>query len=242
MKRKFAFTLAEILIVLGIVGFIAGITIPNLIANYQKNQVVTQYKKAFSEISQAIKLSEANNGAMELWDLSSYPITNGERSKKFAEIYLYPYLKTIKKCDVLEEGCWTPPKSLYGNTGYLALSSTHPTAITASGYSIHFWKSGVEDNSSHVLMWIDIDGLNKGKNMLGRDVFGIRIYFMEGTDHKAGIYPMGAGTPTPSKTRDELINDSTNGCRKFNGTYSGLYCGGLIALDGWQIADDYPWN
>ena len=41
MKFK-AFTLAEILITLGIIGVVAAMTIPTLITNYQKKQTVTK--------------------------------------------------------------------------------------------------------------------------------------------------------------------------------------------------------
>ena len=41
-KAKFGFTLAEVLITLGIIGVVAAITIPNLIANQQKKAIVSQ--------------------------------------------------------------------------------------------------------------------------------------------------------------------------------------------------------
>lgn len=45
---KKAFTLAEVLITLGIIGVVAALTIPNLISHYQKEKTVTQLKKNFS--------------------------------------------------------------------------------------------------------------------------------------------------------------------------------------------------
>ena len=44
-KRKSAFTLAEVLITLGVIGVVAALTLPTLIANYQKKNLVTQLKK-----------------------------------------------------------------------------------------------------------------------------------------------------------------------------------------------------
>ncbi len=43
--KNFGFTLAEVLITLGIIGVIAALTLPNLIANYQKKVWATQLKK-----------------------------------------------------------------------------------------------------------------------------------------------------------------------------------------------------
>ena len=49
---KKAFTLAEVLITLGIIGIVAAMTLPTLIGKYQKKQTVTQLKKSYTEISQ----------------------------------------------------------------------------------------------------------------------------------------------------------------------------------------------
>ena len=54
VNMKKGFTLAEVLITLGIIGVVAALTMPTLMSNYRKHQTVTQLKKAYSEISQAI--------------------------------------------------------------------------------------------------------------------------------------------------------------------------------------------
>ena len=51
--------MAEILITLGIIGVVAAMTMPTLIANYQKNVLHTQFKKSYSELSQAVMLLKA---------------------------------------------------------------------------------------------------------------------------------------------------------------------------------------
>ena len=55
VSMKKAFTLAEVLITLGIIGIVAAMTIPGLIKNYQERQFKTAYKKVYSEISQAFQ-------------------------------------------------------------------------------------------------------------------------------------------------------------------------------------------
>ena len=57
-----AFTLAEVLITLGIIGIVVALTMPALIANYQKMVLKNQFKHAYSLVSQAIRQVEANNG------------------------------------------------------------------------------------------------------------------------------------------------------------------------------------
>ena len=44
-NRRAAFTLAEVLITLGIIGVVAALTIPTLIANYKKKQAISKLQK-----------------------------------------------------------------------------------------------------------------------------------------------------------------------------------------------------
>ena len=68
-SRKFAFTLAEVLITLGIIGVVAAITLPSLIQRNIEKQRVAQLKKAYSELSQAYNLAIAENGAPTEWGM-----------------------------------------------------------------------------------------------------------------------------------------------------------------------------
>lgn len=67
-KRKLAFTLAEVLITLGIIGIVAAITIPQLVNNYKAKRLRTQFLKSYSTIQQAFKEMEAD-------DVSTDPTT-----------------------------------------------------------------------------------------------------------------------------------------------------------------------
>ena len=58
--KEFAFTLSEVLITLGIIGVVAAMTIPTLIANTQSSKYRNQYKKTLSTLNQAVKMNEAN--------------------------------------------------------------------------------------------------------------------------------------------------------------------------------------
>ena len=57
-----AFTLAEVLITLGIIGVVAAMTIPTLIANTRAQQYRARLKKTISTISQSAKMSQAQYG------------------------------------------------------------------------------------------------------------------------------------------------------------------------------------
>ncbi len=54
-RRKSAFTLAEVLITLGIIGIVAAMTLPSLIGAWKDKQFKTAYKKAYSDFSNAFQ-------------------------------------------------------------------------------------------------------------------------------------------------------------------------------------------
>ena len=83
--RKFGFTLAEVLITLGIIGVVAAMTLPALISNYKKAQTVSQLKASYSILSQAIKLSEVTNGEVKYWN---YNLSSEQFFKKYLKEYL----------------------------------------------------------------------------------------------------------------------------------------------------------
>lgn len=86
-----AFTLAEVLITLGIIGIVAEITIPILIHSFQKQTVVAYLQKFYSNTSQAIKLSEAENGKASEW---TYPLaSDAVTTTQWFNTYLAPYMK-----------------------------------------------------------------------------------------------------------------------------------------------------
>lgn len=77
-KKKVAFTLAEVLITLGIIGIVVAMTIPTLMTNIKAKKLRTQFLKSYSIVQQAFKLMEND-------DVSSDPTTygNGEYYKTF---------------------------------------------------------------------------------------------------------------------------------------------------------------
>ena len=67
-RRKVAFTLAEVLITLGIIGVVAAITLPILIQKYQKQVWVNQLKKSVSTWDNGFKMMLADAGTDNLFD------------------------------------------------------------------------------------------------------------------------------------------------------------------------------
>ncbi len=241
-----AFTLAEVLITLGIIGVVAAMTLPSLIANYQKKQTVVQLKKAYSEIDQAIRTAQVEHGTLDTWDLSGFS-TQQERTKFFTDNYLLPNIKVIKTCDLSNRyDCW--PQTTYNidgeirNEGNLVNNSKSYYLITASGYSMGYWLHG---NGNGGWFIIDING-PKRPNTFGKDIF--RFWMNWGTENPSGygFWPSGM-SPVLNLTRDnikagDVLGDGYGNCIKNSGKVnSGYACAALIMHDGWEIKDDYPW-
>ena len=74
MLKKFAFTLAEVLITLGVIGVVSAITIPNLMTAYKAHQLRSQFLKSYSTIQQVFKHMQADEVPT---DPDSYPRNQG---------------------------------------------------------------------------------------------------------------------------------------------------------------------
>lgn len=62
MKNRQAFTLAEVLITLGIIGVVSAMTLPTLITKYKDKELASRTQKAVSMILQASQLALASSG------------------------------------------------------------------------------------------------------------------------------------------------------------------------------------
>ena len=92
-KIRCGFTLAEVLITLGIIGVVAAMTIPNLIETYQKTATAQQLKEAYSLITQAAKLYTNETET----EFGSFDTQLSE--KEFLEKYFSQYLKIVTRCE-----------------------------------------------------------------------------------------------------------------------------------------------
>ena len=77
-KFKRGFTLAEVLITLGVIGVVAAITMPALIKNYQKHAWVNQLRTTISLLENGFKNMLATEGVQYLQDTSVYQSIGGD--------------------------------------------------------------------------------------------------------------------------------------------------------------------
>ena len=228
--RMTAFTLAEVLITLGIIGIVAAMTIPNLMTKNIQKQTVVKLQKAISIMNQAYKMSfddvgEANiNEAFEMG------------ADKYFETYWAPYIKAAVLCNTYQQcgykrlNPWTLPNgndapislvaddsrvAFYTNDGFLYV------ILTASGIRIIDGKIEYTKNSSII---VDLNG-NEGPNRFGRDVFMLKRISDGG-----GVQPYGYN-----------LSDATVNSSCINLWY-GNTCAEKIRRAGWRIDKDYPWK
>ena len=83
------FTLAEVLITLGIIGVVAAMTIPSLITKYQKKAIETKFKEDFSIIQQVIRSNTANDTEIDM----AVKDFDTNYLKTFFDTYFAPYMK-----------------------------------------------------------------------------------------------------------------------------------------------------
>ncbi|MDR1167910.1 MAG: type II secretion system GspH family protein [Heliobacteriaceae bacterium] len=251
---KSGFTLAEVLITLGIIGVVASITMPALIANYEKKATLTQLKKTYSMLSQIAKLAEVDYGSMDEWDTSL-------SAKNFAETYFVPYLRTVKTCTAITDGCWR-------DNGYYDLKNSK---ITVTPFSVVLTDGTVVGFAKPItntpVIVVDVNGA-KGRNRLGRDVFAFLVLsrkngYLEWDSPTwawmtlpTGIYPgsyANGGVPhaifdaaTVLKTTYDTEGRGAGLCNKAaagNGEVGvGGACTVAIVNNNWEIPDGYPWN
>lgn len=68
MKKRNAFTLAEVLITLGIIGIVAAMTLPIIVENYKRHEYSSKIKKFNSTFTQALVLMEDKYGPSQGWE------------------------------------------------------------------------------------------------------------------------------------------------------------------------------
>ena len=177
IKRFFAFTLAETLIVMGIIGVVAALTIPNLNSSTADKEKVAKLKKVYSNLEDAVGRSEAVYGPMSDWGMGS-PNGNDDATKVAER--LGDFLKVSKTCGLTTNSAClsTSLKDLSGNTvpiydGYDPASgnSTYTYKyILADGTGL-----GIKATSGKIALTVDLDGPNKGASTLGKDIFTFYI-------------------------------------------------------------------
>ncbi len=220
--NKGAFTLAEVLITLGIIGVVAAMTLPSVINNSQKKELDASLKKNYSVIQQAFMMYQAKHGE------TLKPEDTGVKNEA-NDLYtlIKPYFSIIHdcgtsyvKCMPIQEGGHFADRISYiyktynNNTLNLTLLDDGQFVLK-DGSLILLENAGNETNRLRLIS-VDVNGINKNPNRWGHDLFTFQLM------NDGRILPMGAeGT----EYEDENTYCSTTSSNPYNGvgcTYRAL--------------------
>ena len=233
---KVAFKLEKILITLGIIGIIAAITIPNIMGAYRKKVVETKLKKAFSELSQLLLLSEAENGNSYYWTWPSSHMTNQQNSiegKAFIKTYFEPYLNKVMKEDGFKKKIYTVDGNEHYSEEYLKYNQGY---YLPSGVVVYFSPSYTSAPTVAVMM-----PSGDSKLILGKNVFIFN--FQKDKDKKRVVISARSyanWTCADLEKRRDYFRQSCIHEQDASGISSGNWCTFMIYCNNWEIPDDYP--
>ena len=182
LKNKKAFTLAEVLITLGIIGVVSALTLPNLMTNYKNKVYVAQLQRICNVLSggaaRLMKDEEVDNMFYTslFVDQTVDDSLTGESYKAAigdaVENFFKSYFKVVKICGFENNGCYgTSYKGLDKNAGNFPTSANQYCAKVDTGavVCISNYKSGTSAEVS-----IDVNGA-KAPKILGRDAFNLLL-------------------------------------------------------------------
>ena len=162
--KKTAFTISEVLVTLGIIGVLAALTMPTLIKETTYTTLVTQSKKSYSTLLNALNSYKMDSGYGNYTDLISGS-SNDVLDK------LEPYIKYLKKCgDTTHGGCFDYSTDYNNGLGTRGFDNHYAKAILADGTTI-----AIATSATYIDIWFDANG-NKKPNMWGVDIWWFKIY------------------------------------------------------------------
>ncbi|MBR6098887.1 type II secretion system protein, partial [bacterium] len=201
-RKKAAFTLAEVLITLGITGVVAALTLPTLISNYQKQVWVNQLKKSVSVLSQGFTTMMGHDGVTELKDTEAF----GNMGEEFCDTYS---IQRESYCESFREALQNTFSGITfskENIKYKDLDGTEHNQNNK--LVIHFpdgsylfnldFHGGGWDYTKGTMKGslgqfsIDVNG-SKNPNIRGRDIFILQV------GNVGGVYPNGSMAVSESR-------------------------------------------
>lgn len=235
IRKNFGFTLAEILIVMTIIGIIASMLLSPITKDIKNRQYEVARKKILSTLGESIRQISIQG-----------EIKKADNTKDFVENVLKHYLKIIKNCDndnlrncgietqenkilTINEIKTTMPKQIselsgdIRNTEYININSKSYGFIMADGYSINIFynpncRSNIKEIAHNSLDMVcvnaiyDMNGLAE-PNQFGKDIGIITVMYPD--------YESIAIAPLPYPTGNSIadFNKATSVCTQLGKDY-----------------------
>ena len=179
MNMKNGFTLSEVLITLGIIGVVTTMTLPSLIANYQKKVWLNQLKKTVATLEQGFQKMMADDGVDKLTDTTvwSYAL-NSTMGECYSDSYANDEMCTKffnewkKFFNIVEINL---PQSEYKwnflwNNDYDDMSGDYFIKFANGLWIDAYFLTNPHDANNFTYIQFDLNG-QKRPNKYGRDIF-----------------------------------------------------------------------
>ena len=203
MKKIFAFTLAETLIVMGVIGIVSALTLPNLNSSTGDKERVAKVKKIYQNLNDALGRAEAVYGPYSDWFIND---ANSTAKAKRASERITEFMKISKICGTAT-GCFK--NGFVGKLNGTASVSDFDNDttgiykfITADETSVAIINGSGDDEGYNWKVQVDIDGPAKGPHVAGKDIFRFNL------DEAGTLSPTGN-----EKTFDSLLSNLKSGGR-----------------------------
>ena len=221
--HKFGFTLAEVLITLGIIGVVAAMTLPMLISHHNKTEVETRLQRVNSILNSVVKLAENDYGEPKYWADADSPTV--------LQTYFMPYLSGSSFVNESTMGKYKV--YTFDDKSSFTLNGGHASGIKLKTGEIIGVKYGIVENRETLEFYVLIKNNKKNKYVVGREYF---TFYMDLSKGIVGTKPWSdhGGLSSCINDRVELISR----CNSSN--YGGIACLMLIECNGWKIPKDYP--
>ncbi len=227
--KKHSFTLAEVLITIVVIGIIAAITVPVLMTNHKRTETTARLKKFYSNMNNALKQMEIEEGASLVELIESDTIDIYSFFPKYGEKYF-----NFMDSDGYTLGSTKRVEKYYLNDG----TTFSPIYGMGDGCG---WRMGI---------LVDVNG-DKKPNQVGKD----RFTFYAGESKYCASHTGGSkrqinrlDTAGVGESREYLIERCKEDMQREQEADTGSlldnwetgYCTAIIVNDGWEIKDDYP--
>ena len=226
-KRYVAFTLAETLITITILGVVATVLIPNIISNYKKHLIEVKFKFIYSQLSRIIDIMNVQDGTIS--KIVDESLT--QNTEYFNEKYFKKYLKFTKECESLKSDC-----RIFADSIFPEIDGTTNNKSEYAPYYFHEYLLpngiilGTLNQYNRISFIVDLNGTKK-PNQIGSDIFYFSIYNTEADMRHTNSLGCGA-----AKNYTDAYTWVKEGyCKKGGGT-----CSCKIIDNGFKIPEDYP--
>ena len=227
---KHAFTLAEVLVTLGIIGVVSAMTVPTLMQNYQKKSYVTQLHKVYNELLQASMNLQADKNAVNLREAGLGSVAGSIN-------FIKNYFKVVQDCGKDPSPCFAAGdyKKMDGTkyTNYDTASENRNCFVLASGAAISITPHTDSSDNIIIDIAVDING-KQGPNIVGRDFFGMYLYNNGVIDDYSVDVDAGREYIDPPLSEEVREKNFQSACNSSRPTW-GHGCFGKILNDNWEM-------